>query len=211
MLKKPNVPVIALEEHYADPELYALFTGLDASTAPHVVEKLKDTGEARLKDMDATGIDVQVLSHSAPSLQKISSGAVELARRVNDRLAQIVAREPKRYAAFAALPTSDPQAAADELSRCVEKLGFKGAMIHGLAGGHFIDDQRYWPIFARAEALDVPLYLHPSVPHEAVIDAYYKEYAKDYPVLLRAAWGYTVETATLAIRLVLSGLFQRHA
>jgi 2,3-dihydroxybenzoate decarboxylase len=87
LLQKPNVPVVALEEHYADPELYALFTGLDATTPPPVVEKLKDTGAARLKDMDAAGIDVQVLSHSAPSLQKISSGAVELARRINDRLA----------------------------------------------------------------------------------------------------------------------------
>ena len=202
--------VIALEEHYADPELYALFTGLDAATPPHVVEKLKDTGEARLKDMDAAGIDVQVLSHSAPSLQKISSGAVELARRVNDRLAEIVKTAPTRYAGFAALPTHDPAAAADELSRCVETLGFKGAMIHGLAEGQFIDDKRYWPIFARAEALDVPIYLHPSMPHPAVIDTYYKEYAKDFPVLLRAAWGYTVETATLAIRLVLSGLFEQH-
>ena len=210
MLTKPNCPVIALEEHYADPELYALFTGLDASTPPHVVKLLQDTGEARLKDMDAAGIDIQVLSHSAPSMQKITAGAADLARRVNDRLAGIVKTAPTRYAGFAALPTSDPAAAADELSRCVEKLGFKGAMIHGLADGQFIDDKRYWPIFARAEALDVPIYLHPSMPHQAVIDTYYKEYAKDFPVLLRAAWGYTVETATLAIRLVLSGLFEQH-
>ena len=210
VLKKPNVPLIAIEEHYSDRELTALFTGRDAFAPPHVVKALEDVGEARLKDMDACGIDMQVLSHSAPSLQKITSGAVELARRVNDRLARIVAAQPKRYAAFAALPTSDPAAAADELARCVEKLGFKGAMIHGLAHGQFIDDQRYWPIFARAEALDVPVYLHPAMPHEAVIDAYYKEYAKDYPVLLRAAWGFTVETATLGVRLVLSGLFEKH-
>ncbi len=210
MLKKPNVPIIAIEEHYSDAELIALFTGRDAAAPPHVLKGLEEVGEARLKDMDATGIDIQVLSHTAPSLQKISSGAVELGQRVNDRLAAIVAREPKRYAAFAALPTSDPPAAADELERCVTRLGFKGAMIHGLAHGQFIDDQRYWPIFARAAALDVPIYLHPSMPHEAVIDAYYKEYAKDYPVLLRAAWGFTVETATLAIRLVLSGLFEKH-
>jgi predicted TIM-barrel fold metal-dependent hydrolase len=210
MLKKPNVPVIAIEEHYTDPELIALFTGRDAAGAPTLFEKLADVGEARLKDMDAAGIDVQVLSHTAPSLQKIADGAAALARRVNDRLAEIVKHEPKRYAAFAALPTSDPAAAADELSRCVETLGMKGAMLHGLAHGEFIDDKRYWPIFARAEALDVPIYLHPSMPHEAVVDAYYKEYAKDYPVLLRAAWGFTVETATLAIRLVLSGLFEKH-
>jgi predicted TIM-barrel fold metal-dependent hydrolase len=210
LLKKPNCPVIAIEEHYSDAELIALFQGLDAAAPPHVLQKLADTGAARLKDMDEAGIDIQVLSHTAPSLQKVSSGAVELARRVNDRLAQIVATQPTRYAAFAALPTSDPAAAADELARCVEKLGFKGAMIHGLAHGQFIDDARYWPIFARAETLDVPIYLHPAMPHPAVIDAYYKEYAKDYPVLLRAAWGFTVETATLAIRLVLSGVFEKH-
>ncbi len=210
MLKKPNVPVIAIEEHYSDAELLAQFTGLDAVGAPALFKKLEDVGEARLKDMDEAGIDVQLLSHSAPSLQKVSTGAVELARRVNDRLAAIVQTQPTRYAGFAALPTSDPVAAADELARCVEKLGFKGAMIHGLAHGQFIDDARYWPIFARAEALGVPIYLHPSMPHEAVIDAYYKEYAKDYPVLLRAAWGFTVETATLAIRLVLSGVFEKH-
>jgi 2,3-dihydroxybenzoate decarboxylase len=211
LLKKPNCPVIAIEEHYSDAELYGQFTGRDAAAPPQVKKALQDVGEARLKDMDACGIDIQVLSHTAPSLQKISSGAVELARRVNDRLAEIVKREPTRYAAFAALPTSDPEAAADELSRCVETLGFKGAMLHGLAEGRFIDDRRYWPMFARAAALDVPIYLHPAVPPESVIDAYYKEYAEDYPVLLRAAWGYTVETATLAIRLVLSGLFEQNA
>src|SRR6185312_7153061 len=192
------------------PELYALFTGRDSFAPPHVKAALEDVGEARLKDMDACGIDVQVLSHTAPSLQKVSDGAVELARRVNDRLAEIVKREPKRYAGFAALPTSDPAAAADELARCVETLGFKGAMIHGLAEGHFIDEERYWPIFARAEALDVPIYLHPAIPHPDVIAAYYKDYAKDHPVLLRAAWGYTVEAATQAIRLVLSGVFAKH-
>src|SRR5882672_378251 len=149
MLKKPNVPVIAIEEHYSDPELYAQFTGRDSFAPPHVRKALEDVGEARLKDMDAAGIDIQLLSHTAPSLQKIETGAVELARRVNDRLAQIVKTQPTRYAAFAALATSDPAAAADELARCVETLGFKGAMLHGLAHGHFIDDRRYWPIFAR--------------------------------------------------------------
>jgi predicted TIM-barrel fold metal-dependent hydrolase len=210
MLKKPQCPVIAIEEHYSDAELTALFTGRDAFAPPRVVKALEDVGEARLKDMDESGIDIQVLSHSAPSLQKITSGAVELGRRVNDRLAAIIATAPKRFAGFAVLPTSDPAAAADELERCVTRLGFKGAMIHGLAHGHFIDDARYWPIFARAEALDVPIYLHPAMPHEAVIDAYYKEYAEDYPVLLRAAWGFTVETATLGVRLVLSGVFEKH-
>jgi 2,3-dihydroxybenzoate decarboxylase len=83
-------------------------------------------------------------------------------------------------------------------------------MIHGLANGAFVDERRFWPIFARAEKLDVPIYLHPSVPHPAVMEAYYKDYAKDFPMVIRAAWGYTVETATQAIRLVLSGVFDAH-
>jgi predicted TIM-barrel fold metal-dependent hydrolase len=212
MLTSPTCPIIALEEHYWDAELVATFSGLDAGGGgPGIAEKLRDTGPARLADMDAAGIDVQVLSHTAPSLQKIAAGeAPALARRVNDRLAAIVAAHPERYAGFAALPTSDPAAAADELARCVETLGFKGAMIHGLAEGRFIDEERYWPIFARAEKLDVPIYLHPAIPHPDVIAAYYQDYAKDHPVLLRAAWGYTVEAATQAIRLVLSGVFARH-
>jgi 2,3-dihydroxybenzoate decarboxylase len=136
--------------------------------------------------------------------------AVELGRRVNDRLAAIVAQKPDRFAAFAALPTADPAAAADELSRAVEKLGFKGAMIHGTANGVFLDDKRFWTIFERAQKLDVPIYLHPSIPMQAVMDAYYKDYIKDFPMVIRAAWGFTVETATQAIRLVLCGIFDKY-
>ena len=74
------------------------------------------------------------------------------------------------------MPTADPKAAADELERAVTKLGFKGAMVHGLTNGVFLDDKRFWPIFERAAALDVPLYLHPAIPHPAVVEAYYKDY-----------------------------------
>src|SRR5262249_13687248 len=112
-------------------------------------------------------------------------------------------------AAFAALPTSDPKAAADELERTT-KLGFKGAMIHGLANGAFLDDKRFWPIFERAQSLDVPIYMHPSVPLPVVMDAYYKDYAKDFPMVGRGGWGYAVEPATQAIRLVRSGLFDAY-
>jgi hypothetical protein len=83
-------------------------------------------------------------------------------------------------------------------------------LIHGLANDVFLDDKRFSPIFERAQALDVPLYLHPSVPLPAVMDAYYKDYAKDFPMVVRAAWGYTVETATQAIRLVLGGVFEAY-
>jgi len=210
MLERPKCPVIAIEEHYWDRELSARFAGGEGVRAPDMLNRLYDLGELRLREMDEAGIDMQILSHGAPSAQKLSGAdAVELARRANDRLHAVVAANPKRFAAFAALPTSDPKAAADELERTT-KLGFKGPMIHGLANGAFLDDKRFWPIFERAQALDVPVYLHPSVPLPAVMDAYYKDYAKDFPMVIRAAWGFTVETATQAIRLVLSGVFDAY-
>lgn len=211
MMKKPNCPVIAIEEHYWDAELAKHFTGIEASRPGPVQDRLNDLGALRIKEMDAAGVDIQVLSHGAPSAQKLpESIAAEVTRGVNDRLAAVIAANPSRFAAFGALPTADPAAAADELERMVTKLGFKGAMIHGLANGMFLDDKRFWPIFERAEKLDVPIYLHPGLPHAGVMDAYYNEYAKDFPMVVRAAWGFTVETATLAIRMVLSGLFEKH-
>ncbi len=211
MFEKPKCPIIAIEEHYWDAELAAQFpAGVEASRAPDLAKRLDDLGALRLKEMDEAGIDMQVLSHGAPSAQKLSGDmAVALTRRVNDRLHETIRANPKRFAGFAALPTSDPFAAADELERTV-KLGFKGAMIHGMANGVFLDARHFWPIFERAQALDVPIYLHPSVPHPAVMDIYYSEYAKDFPQVVRAAWGYTVETATQALRLVLSGVFDAY-
>jgi 2,3-dihydroxybenzoate decarboxylase len=161
--------------------------------------------------MDEAGIDLQVLSHAGPSAQKLSGpDAVALTRRVNDRLAAAIAVHPSRLAAFAALPTCDPAAAADELARTVERHGFRGGVIFGLANGKFLDGKEFWPIYARAEQLDVPIYFHPALPHAGVMEAYYNDYAKDFPMVIRAAWGFTVETATQAIRLVLSGVFEEH-
>jgi 2,3-dihydroxybenzoate decarboxylase len=211
MLEKPRCQIVTLEEHYWDQELSSHFTGLDAGGGPEITKRLLDLSEMRLAAMDEAGIDIQVLSHTAPSTQKLGADiAADLSRRVNDRLAEAVSRHPQRFAGFAALPTAVPEAAANELERCVKELGFKGAMIHGLANGSFIDHKRFWPIFACAEALDVPVYLHPSVPHPDVIKAYYDDYAQDWPILLRAGWGYTVEEATGAIRMVLSGVFDAH-
>jgi len=209
--KKPNCPIIAIEEHYWDPELTKHFLGIEAARGNGTDERLYDLGALRLKEMDEAGVDVQVLSHGAPSSQKLPIDiAAELTTQVNDRLAKVCAANPKRFAAFAALPTADPQAAADELERTVTLHGFKGAMIHGLANGEFLDNKKFWPIFARAEKLDVPIYFHPSLPDPRVTEAYYQDYAKDFPLVVRPAWGFTVETATQAIRLVLSGVFDAH-
>jgi 2,3-dihydroxybenzoate decarboxylase len=211
MFQKPSCPVIAIEEHYWDPELTKHYTGMEAARGSETDERLYDLGSLRLKEMDATGIDVQVLSHGAPSTQKLPVDiAAELTRSVNDRLAMVCAANPKRFAAFAALPTADPQAAADELERTVTTHGFKGAMIHGLANGEFLDLKKFWPIYQRAEKLDVPIYFHPSLPNAQVTEIYYQDYAKDFPLVVRPAWGFTVETATQAIRLVLSGVFEKH-
>jgi predicted TIM-barrel fold metal-dependent hydrolase len=196
--------VIALEEHYQDTELRQ-------HTGDSIAERLEDLGTLRLREMDEAGIDLQVLSHANPGLQGVDAAAgVPLARRINDRLHEAVQRHPGRLAAFAAVPTADPKAAADELERTVTRLGFKGAMINGLTDGVFHDDQRFWPIYERAAALDVPIYIHPAIPQQAVIETYYKDYVDKHPGLLRAGWGFNVETATQGIRFVLSGVFDAH-
>jgi 2,3-dihydroxybenzoate decarboxylase len=202
--------VIALEEHYCDTELAATFSGPEGR-APEIRKRLFDLGELRLAEMDEAGIDVHVLSHSAPSAQRLDAEtAVRLARGANDRLHQAIQRHPERFAAFAVLPTPEPKAAADELERAVTRLGFKGAMVHGLTNGVFFDDKRFWPIMERAQALDVPIYLHPAYPHPAVVEAYYKDYVQKFPSITGAALGFTLETATAGLRMVLSGAFDAY-
>ena len=115
-----------------------------------------------------------------------------------------------RFAGLGVLPTSAPEAAADELERMVTRVGLKGAMVNGLTNGRFMDERQFWPIFARAQALDVPIYLHPSLPSPVVAEAYYNDYARQYPELIGPVWGFTVETATQAIRMVLSGVFEEY-
>ena len=206
-----NMPVIAIEEHYWDHELAAQSKGSEGVRSQEHLKRLYDLSELRLKEMDEAGIDIQVLSHGAPSTQKLDASiAVDLTQRVNDRLAAAIARHPTRFAGFAALPTANPEAAARELERCVKDLGFVGAMICGLTNGMFHDDERFWCIYERAEALGVPIYFHPSFPDADVSRVYYDKYAKDFPQVVRAAWGYTVETATQAIRLILSRVFEKH-
>jgi 2,3-dihydroxybenzoate decarboxylase len=205
--------VIALEEHYFDPDVTKHFPagGGPEARLPELRTRLFDVGELRIKEMDEAGIDVQVLSHGAPATQRMDAEtAVPVARQANDKLHEIAKNSNGRFEGFAVLPTADPNAAADELERAVTRLGFKGAMIHGLSNGLWLDDKRFWPIFERAQALDVPMYMHPALPHPAVADAYYKDYLKEFPGLLTAGWGFTVETATQAIRMVLSGMFEAY-
>jgi len=196
----PQPQIITLEEHFTSPKLKALRSEKDTP----VQRKLDDLGALRIAEMDAAGIDLQVISENNPATQNLDAEtAVKLARESNDVLHEAVRAHPTRFAAFATLPTPDPKAAADELERCVDKLGFKGAMIMGLSHGSFMDDKQFRPIFERAARLDVPVYIHPTPPMQAVQDAYFKE----YPALAVAPLGFTLETLTHTVRLVVSGLF----
>ncbi len=211
MTGKTKSQIIALEEHYWDPEIAMHYEAAGNNRRSNVRERLDDVGALRLKEMDEAGIDIQVISHGAPSVQRMDpETSVRMATGANDRLHEAVGRNPDRFAGFACLPTPDPRAAADELERAVTRLGFKGGMVHGLTNGEFCDEKKYWPLYERAEALDVPIYIHPAVPHVDVIKAYYATYAEEFPSLLTAGWGYTVEAATQGIRLVLSGVFDAH-
>lgn len=206
-----GMKVVAIEEHYWDADLIERVKDRALARDAEMKRRLMDFDTVRIEHMDRAGVDFQVLSHAAPSGQYVfGPDAADLIRRVNDRLAEGVARRPDRLGAFAALPTDDPEAAARELERCVKDLGFKGAMIHGPHGEKFIDGKEFWPIFAAAEALDAPIYLHPATPMRSVVDAYYKDYVKAFPTVITAGWGFTVETATAAIRLILSGMFAKY-
>jgi predicted TIM-barrel fold metal-dependent hydrolase len=211
-MQQAKTRVIAIEEHYADADVTGKFAPEDRIVVPYLENRLKDFTELRIKEMDEAGIDIQVLSHVGPATQWFEADvAVPLSRAANDRLFNAIVRNSNRFAGFASLPTCDPQASADELERAVNKMGFKGAMLHGLAAGQvFFDDRRFWPIFERAQALDVPIYLHPGRPHPTVVDAYLKDYLKEFPTLAGPAWGFTMETATTVIRFVLSGIFEAY-
>lgn len=204
--------IIAIEEHFSLAEVERAI-GRDGAAGPLAAQmgKLGDLGAARLADMDAAGITMQVLSLVPPGAQALAAdAAVPLARLANDRLAAIVAAHPDRYAGLATLPTSDPSASAGELERAVTALGMKGAMIHGAPGGRFLDDQAFWPIFAAAERLGVPIYLHPAVPDAAVRAAYYAGFAPDVAyALATSAWGWHIETGLHVVRLILAGVFDR--
>jgi len=210
MTSANGTQIIAIEEHYLDTDVDRHIGGKGGGGG-QTREKLLDLGHVRVGEMDAAGIDIQVMSHCPPGAQAFDpADAAERGRGVNDRLHAFVSSNPARFGAFATLPLRDPKSAPDELSRCVNELGFKGAMVHGLVDGVFIDDERFWPIFERAQSLDVPIYVHPGRPHPAVIEAYYKDYVQKYPSILSAGWGFTVETATTGVRLLLSDVFDKY-
>jgi predicted TIM-barrel fold metal-dependent hydrolase len=159
--------------------------------------------------MDAAGIDMQVLSLAGSGLDKLEpTTATALARDTNDKLAAAVRAHPDRFAAFATLALLEPEKAAVEFERCVRELGFKGALLNGTTNGLFLDDKRFTPIFEIAQALDVPIYLHPAPPPRPVQQAYYDGLPSHLGFFLSTAgWGWHAEVGMHCLRLIVSGLF----
>lgn len=204
-----QVKKIALEEHFwTDGFPHIGKVGADLFEPWFlrlIAERLPEFSALRIAAMDQAGIAISVLSLVSPGVQieRDHGKAVRAACRVNDLLAAEIARYPTRYAGFAHLPMQEPIAAAGELERCVTTLGFKGALINGHTNGVYLDDARYLPFWERVEALGVPVYIHPV--HMSVRPPAFE----DYPGLAASMWGWTAETGGHALRLILSGLFDR--
>jgi predicted TIM-barrel fold metal-dependent hydrolase len=202
--------VIALEEHMFPADMLVaahLDLGLRGSKR---AAQLDEVGEGRLKVMDDAGVDIQVLSALANIVQDLDpEPSVVLSRELNERLAAIVTKYPDRFSAFASLPVRNTSAAVDELTRCIEELGFVGAMIHGQTHGVFLDHPSVRPILARASRLGVPIYLHPAPPPLSVMDTYYSGLEPEVAACLSTAgWGWHSECAMHVLRMVAAGVFE---
>jgi 2,3-dihydroxybenzoate decarboxylase len=204
-----RLPKIALEEHFMTPgfERYSktFLKNIDAATIATLSRRLADIDSERLALMDAHGIELVVLSQTGPGVQaeENAAGAAARARETNDYLAERIARHPKRFRGFAALPMQDPELAIRELERTVRELGFVGAMVNGHTAGSYYDDRRYDAFWQRLQQLEVPFYLHPAdAPSLPGVFA-------GHPELHGAAWGWGVETGTHALRLLFGGVFDR--
>jgi 5-carboxyvanillate decarboxylase len=221
----PDYQRIATEEAFAPPDMierykraitdrtvtdpgfnslmgYFLFN--DSPRTNAIVERLQDVGERRIADMDASGIAKQIVSLTAPGVQIFDAPtAAALTVSYNDQLADAIGRYPDRLAGLAAIAPQDPAHAARELERAVRTLGLKGAIVNSHTQGEYLDDQKFWEIFESAEALGVPVYIHPQTPPRSMIEPFLD------CGLDGAIFGFAVETGLHMLRLILSGVFDR--
>lgn len=217
--------VIDFEAHYLDPELLQWLHGRKAPPLYDSEKKtlvlwgdvqadpsmrmdpgpLLELGEKRIAAMDEAGVDVQLLSSTLPlDVFPAAEKPVEVMRRLNDNLAKVIAARPDRFRGMAALAPHDPLAAARELERCVKELGFVGWQVHShfYHEAAYADDQRYLPIWEAAAGLDIPVYIHPTLPVMPALQGYGYE-------LAGSTFGFAIETSILMVRLLLSGLFEK--
>ncbi len=205
---------IGLEEHFAIDDTLQDSNGfLPDGVWPELRDRLMDIHGKRLRQMDEHGMEMMILSLNAPAIQAIPDPkrANEIARRANDFLAEQVVKRPDRFQGFAALPMQDADMATRELERCMKDLGFKGALVNGFSQVGdantvvYLDAPQYLPFWAAVERLDAPFYLHPRNP----IPAWSQIYG-DHPWLMGPTWAFGQETAVHALRLIGSGLFDKH-
>ena len=215
---------IATEEAFAPPELMDLFSEVldqddvdpgfeslmgfylrhQSERATNIFRRLQDLGEERLRDMDERGIDRQIIALTAPGTQILSTDkAKALSVLANDRLAEACARHPDRFTGMAACAPQDPAHAAKEIERAVTRLGMRAVVINSHTHGEYLSDQKFWPILEAAEALDVPIYLHPQTPPRDMIKPFLEA------GLDGAVFGFGVDTGFHALRLIGSGAFDR--
>jgi 2,3-dihydroxybenzoate decarboxylase len=207
----PTPGKIALEEHFVSSETMDASYG--AAGSPEFRLQLEEIGSGRIAEMDRGGVELCILSLVGPGIQAIPDirQAIGVARRANDHLAEHIAKHPKRFRGFAALPLQDPQAASQELTRCVKELGFCGALVNGFSqigevdSAAFYDLPQYRPFWATVQQLDVPFYLHPRSPLPTHQHAY-----EGHPWLTGSIWGFAAETSIHALRLMGSGLFDEY-
>ena len=215
---------IATEEAYAPPEMlerygklidergtddpgflsqWGYFLG-SASNMNMLAKRLQDVGEQRIRDMDSTGIARQILSLTSPGVQIFDrETGTALAISFNDQLAEAIRKHPDRYSGLAAVAPQNPAAAAKELERGVQKLGLKGAIINSNTHGEFLDDPKFWEIFAAAESLNVPIYIHPATAPKRMIAPYLEA------GLQGAIFGFAMETSLHVLRIIMAGVFDR--
>lgn len=206
---------IALEEHFAPPDTFEVkfqYVSTRLPAWPEFERRQVNFFEQALRDMDKTGVEMSITSLGAPAIQALldPGQAAQASRTCNDFLKARIDEHPGRLAGFAALPMQEPEAAARELTRCVRELGFVGALVNGFTqlqepdSALYYDLPRYLPFWEEVEKLDVPFYLHPRNPMASQLRIY-----EGHPWLLGSAWAFGVETATHALRLMASGLFDK--
>jgi uncharacterized protein len=210
---------ITLEEHFASPafldgpgrDLKDQAEKYNNARAIKLIAQLCDLGDKRIAEMDQAGIDMQIVSLTAPGVEQLEpSEATAFATETNDFVADAIKRNPTRFGGFAALPIATPEKAAQELERRVKGQKFVGAVINGHSRGRYLDDKFFWPVLECAEKIGAPIYLHPTRPPKPVIDASFGGFSPLVNEIFSGpGWGWHIETAVHMLRMILGGVFDR--
>lgn len=184
--------------------LWGFYSGSVSPRAQFIFDRLQDLGPARIADMDAAGIDHQIIALTAPGVQVFEPAeASALAIDANDQLAEACRRHPDRYTGMVAVAPHDPANAVKEMERGITKLGFKAVIVNSHIQGHYLDEPQFAPVLEAAEALGAPIYLHPQTPPPAMIQPFLDA------GLDGAVFGFGVETGLHMLRVITGGVFDR--